>query len=302
MVNAFDVPKTWKHLFSGKVREIYELPGNWLALVATDRVSAFDWVLPNEIPDKGKALTQLAKYWFEELRPILPNHWEPKKEALQTPSPLAPRTMIVKKLKIFPFEFIVRGYLAGSAWKSYKITGRIGPDRKMPEGLAWGQKLSEPLLTPTTKAREAGVHDEDVSWDSVQGALGQEHARCIEQALLEIFRLASEKLSARGLILVDTKFELGEDEEGRIVLADEVLTPDSSRFWWVRDWERHRKSSGSESDLPSLDKQVVRDYLEKTIQWDKKPPAPYLPQELIEKTRATYFELFRAVTGREPEL
>lgn len=300
-VAKIEVPKTWKHSFSGKVREIFEVPQGRLALVATDRVSAFDWVLPNEVADKGKVLTQLAKFWFEELRPIFPNHWEPKLEAMEAPAALAPRTMIVKKLDIFPFEFIVRGHLAGSAWKSYQKSRRVG-DHELPDGLRWADPFAEPLLTPTTKAREAGAHDEDVSWKTVEQSLGKERSQAIAQALMEIFKQAGRRLAGKGIILVDTKFELGQDQEGRVLLADEALTPDSSRFWWTRDWERYRKTSPAPADLPSLDKQVIRDYLEKTIRWDKKPPVPYLPHELIQKTRDTYLELFRAVTGREPVL
>ncbi|MBI4063360.1 MAG: phosphoribosylaminoimidazolesuccinocarboxamide synthase [Elusimicrobia bacterium] len=295
------MPKNWKHIYSGKVRDLYEVDAQTLALVASDRISAFDWVLPDTIEDKGKVLTQISKYWFDQFQATLPNHWLREREADEVPADLAKRTMLVKKVEIFPFEFIVRGYLAGSAWKSYQKGGKIGKDIILPYGLRWGQQLPEPQLTPTTKAREKGTHDEDIPWKTVVEALGVDKAQIIRAKILKLFNEAARRLEERGLILVDTKFELGEDETGQILLADEIFTPDSSRFWWRKDWEAFRKN-GAVGELPPLDKQLVRDYLEKILKWDKKPPIPNLPSELINQTRATYLELFRAVTGKEPSI
>ncbi|MBI2069024.1 MAG: phosphoribosylaminoimidazolesuccinocarboxamide synthase [Elusimicrobia bacterium] len=297
----YSVPPNWQSVYSGKVRDIYEIDPKTWALVASDRISAFDWILPDYVSDKGKILTQLSKYWFERLQNVLPNHWLAAREMDLVPVELAKRAMLVKKVKIFPFEFIVRGYLAGSGWKSYVKEGKAGVDHKLREGLKRGDQLPECLLTPTTKAMEKGSHDEDVSWWTVEKELGKAKADHIHGSVMQIFKTATEHLEERGLILVDTKFELGEDEEGRIVLADEVLTPDSSRFWWRRDWEKYQAAGGKE-ELPALDKQVVRDYLEKTAKWDKKPPVPILPPALIEETRATYIKLFKAVAGRDPDI
>ncbi|MBI4669430.1 MAG: phosphoribosylaminoimidazolesuccinocarboxamide synthase [Elusimicrobia bacterium] len=303
------IPAYCKHVYSGKVRDLYEIDEKTLVLVASDRVSAFDWVLPDYIDDKGKVLTQLSKYWFEKLRLIIPNHWMPERETVELPVELAKRAMVVKKAKIFPFEFIVRGYLAGSAWKTYQASGKVGIDHSFGPGLVCGQKFPEPLMTPSTKAKEKGAHDEDVSWWSVEQALGKDKSNHINGVILEIFKTASKHLEEKGIILVDTKFELGEDDEGTILLADEALTPDSSRFWWKRDWEermseraKERKSEKTDIELAPMDKQLVRDYLEKVAKWDKKPPIPILPPPLVEKTRAAYLELFHAVTGKEPEL
>ncbi|MBI4369627.1 MAG: phosphoribosylaminoimidazolesuccinocarboxamide synthase [Elusimicrobia bacterium] len=299
---ALDVPGNWTLLFSGKVREIYQINDEVLALLASDRVSAFDWVLPNEIPGKGKILTQLSKFWFDKFRAIIPSHWLPARELIEVLGDLRRRTMVVRKLEIFPFEFIVRGYLAGSAWKSYKEKGWIGLDHTLRSGYHYGDKLPESLLTPSTKAREPGVHDEDVSWLRVKAALGEPQSERLRELLLALFKAASEHLESCGLILVDTKFELGVDSDGTVYLADEALTPDSSRFFWKKDWVARQADKTATHELQPVDKQIVRDYLEKEIKWDKQAPAPMLSPAVVEQTRQTYFDLFRAITGAEPEL
>lgn len=284
-----NIPKNWKFLFSGKVRDVYEVDKDCLAFVASDRVSAFDWVLPSSIPDKGKILNQISRYWFKEMASVAANHWAKDRE-VEIPKDSWPRTMMVRRAQVYPFEFIVRGHLAGSLWKNYQ-------NSTLPKGLKFGDSIpGGPILTPTTKEKTPGRHDEDVSWGDVRKTLGAEIAEKIRLAALKIFSLASTNLRAKGIVLVDTKFEFGEIN-GEIVVVDEILTPDSSRFWWAKDYENLPRR-----DLAPLDKQVIRDYLERELLWDKKPPVPALSAEVISKTREIYLKIFRAITGEEPVL
>ncbi len=275
----------------GKVRDVYDL-GETLLLVATDRISAFDWVLPNGIPDKGQVLTGLSVYWFELLK--VPNHLI-STDVLAAGLELAPdeletlrgRSMLVKKARVVPFECVVRGYLSGSAWKEYRTTGSVC-GIPLPAGLVESQAI-EPIFTPATKAQTG--HDENVSFEVMAGSVGKEVAETLQSMSLEVYRIASEHAAGRGLILADTKFEWGfDDETGELLLVDEVLTPDSSRFWSTQSY----RPGGPQ---PSFDKQFVRDWLETTT-WDKASPPPVLPETVVEKTRRKYIEAYEQSTGR----
>jgi phosphoribosylaminoimidazole-succinocarboxamide synthase len=280
----------------GKVRDLYAVDGA-LLLVATDRISAFDHVLASGIPDKGKVLTQISLFWFDLLKDVVPNHLisadvKEYPAALQAYSDqLEGRSMLVKKANMFPVECVVRGYLAGSGWKDYKASGSVC-GIPLPGGLEDGSRLPEPLFTPSTKA-EGGEHDRNISFAETEALAGAEDAAELRRLTLEIYSRAAAHAEARGLILADTKFEFGRTAKG-IILADEVLTPDSSRFWDGKLW----KPGGAQ---PSFDKQFVRDYLEE-IHWNKQAPAPGLPDEVVERTRAKYLEAFRRLTGRDLEL
>ncbi len=274
----------------GKVRDIYDL-GDSLLFVATDRISAFDCVMPNGIPDKGKVLTQMSLFWFELLS-WMPNHllcWD----ATQFPAPLkdfagdlAGRSLIVKKAKTIPLECIVRGYLIGSGWKDYQKTGKVC-GIPLPAGYRQAQKLEEPLFTPSTKA-DSG-HDENISFETAVEIVGREKAEKVRDCTLRIYKEAAAHAEKCGIILADTKFEFG-DLNGEVILIDEVLTPDSSRFWPKSDYRVG-------CSPPSLDKQFVRDYLE-GLDWDKTPPAPALPEEIVMKTREKYLEALKALSGK----
>ena len=275
----------------GKVRDIYDL-GVELLIVATDRLSAFDVVLPTGIPDKGRVLTALSAYWFEHLRNAVPTHFLTA-DADAFPSSLHPyrsalsgRSMIVRKLRRIDLECVVRGYLAGSAWKEYAATG-CAAGVPLPGGLRNGDRLAEPIFTPATKA-DAG-HDENITHAEMARRVGVALAGRLRETSLAIYRDAAARAEQCGLLLADTKFEFGLDGD-RIVLIDEVLTPDSSRFWDVAAYA----ATGS---AESYDKQFVRDYLERAG-WDKRPPAPELPPEVVAGTRARYLEAFRRITGR----
>jgi phosphoribosylaminoimidazole-succinocarboxamide synthase len=275
----------------GKVRDIYDL-GDELLIVATDRLSAFDVVLPTGIPDKGRVLTALSAYWFDRLRDTVLTHFLTA-DADAFPSSLHPyrsalsgRSMIVRKLRRIDLECVVRGYLAGSAWKEYTATG-CAAGVTLPGGLRNGDRLAEPIFTPATKA-DAG-HDENITYAEMARRVGVVLAGRLREASLAIYRDAAARAEECGLLLADTKFEFGLDGD-RIVLIDEVLTPDSSRFW---DAAAYAATGSAES----YDKQFVRDYLERTG-WDKRPPAPELPPEVVAGTRARYLEAFRRVTGR----
>ncbi len=289
----------------GKVRDIYDL-GDSLLIVATDRISAFDVVLPNGIPDKGRVLTQLSLYWFERTQHIVRNHVlsadiDAIASALEavgaqvdegTCAMLEGRSMLVVKTKPYPVECVVRGYLAGSLWKEYvQAGGRENPVTlhgiDLPAGLRESDRLEEPIFTPATKA-EVG-HDENISLEQAVAIAG-EVARELARLSVEIYRFAREEAAQKGIIIADTKFEFGE-KDGQILLIDEVLTPDSSRFWAVDDYVPGRSQ-------PSFDKQYVRDWLESTG-WDKTPPAPDLPDEVVQKTSEKYREAYRRVTGKE---
>ena len=277
-------------LSRGKVRDIYDL-GDALLLVATDRISAFDVVMAEGVPDKGKILTGLSVFWFERLG--VPHHMITHDVAAMPPEisaqaeQLSGRAMLVKKLTILPVECVVRGYLAGSGLKSYRKTGSIC-GVELPPGLREADKLPEPIFTPTTKATSG--HDEEITFEEMTARIGRERAQELADQSIDVYRRASEAAAARGVILCDTKFEWGiEGEGGPALLADEVLTPDSSRFWPGDDYEPGRPQS-------SFDKQFLRDWLESTP-WPKKPPPPPLPPEVIEGTRQRYLEIYERLTG-----
>jgi phosphoribosylaminoimidazole-succinocarboxamide synthase len=277
----------------GKVRDLYAV-GDAMLMVATDRISAFDHVLGTGIPGKGKILTQISLFWFELVRDIVPNHLIATKvadfplELRQYADQLEDRSMLVKRAEMFPVECVARGYIAGSGWKEYKASGTVC-GINLPAGLQDGSRLPEPLFTPSTKSQD-GTHDENISYPAVEGAVGAEVAQELRRLTLAIYEKAGRHAEAKGLILADTKFEFGRTQDG-IVLADEVLTPDSSRFWEASGW----KPGGAQ---PSFDKQFVRDYLE-SIRWNKQAPAPSLPDEVVERTLQKYLEAFRRLTGRE---
>jgi phosphoribosylaminoimidazole-succinocarboxamide synthase len=274
----------------GKVRDIYDADGK-LLIVATDRLSAFDVILPTPIPDKGRVLTQLSLFWFDLLRDVIPNHVV---SATEFPAPfdayredLAGRSMLVRKTAPLPIECVVRGYVSGSGWKDYLATGGIC-GMALPAGLRESDRLPAPIFTPATKA--ATGHDENISFERAAALIGDERARQVRDVSLEIYRRAAEYAEPRGILLADTKFEFGllGDE---LIWIDEALTPDSSRFWPAAQY----KPGGPQ---PSFDKQFVRDYLE-SIHWPKTPPGPELPAEVVSATRGKYREAYRILTGRE---
>jgi phosphoribosylaminoimidazole-succinocarboxamide synthase len=277
----------------GKVRDLYAV-GDALLLVATDRISAFDHVLGSGIPGKGKILTQISLFWFELLRDLVPNHLIAS-EVKDFPAELHPyaeqlegRSMLVKRARMFPIECVARGYLAGSGWKEYQASQTVC-GVALPAGLLDGSRLPEAIFTPATKSQD-GEHDENIGFAQAAALVGEEDAAALRRLTLDIYAKAAAHAESRGLILADTKFEFGRTEEG-ILLADEVLTPDSSRFWEAASWQ----PGGAQ---PSFDKQFVRDYLE-SIRWNKQAPAPALPQEVVERTQAKYLEAFRRLTGRD---
>jgi len=274
----------------GKVRDIYDL-GDKLLIVATDRLSAFDVILPTPIPDKGRVLTQLSLFWFDLLKDAIPNH---VLSATEFPAPfdnftgeLAGRSMVVRKTQPLPIECVVRGYVSGSGWKDYRVTGKIC-GIPLPGSLAESDRLPEPIFTPATKA--ASGHDENISFDHAASLVGKELAERVRAVSLEIYRRAVAYAEPRGIILADTKFEFGL-LHGELIWIDEALTPDSSRFWPAA----HYSPGGPQS---SFDKQFVRDYLER-MQWAKTPPGPELPPEVVEATRAKYREAYRILVGHE---
>jgi phosphoribosylaminoimidazole-succinocarboxamide synthase len=279
-----------KLLNRGKVRDIYDL-GDSLLFIATDRISAFDAVMPNGIPFKGKVLTQISLFWFE-LMNWMPNHLitadiSTRPELSQCVKDLQGRAMIVRKARPLPVECIVRGYLAGSGWKDYQRTGAVS-GIALRSGYKQAEKLDQPLFTPSTKA-DLGMHDEAISLEGVEALLGKDAARDISSLSLKIYKTAADYAQNKGIILADTKFEFG-IYEGKVILIDEALTPDSSRFWPAEQY----KTGGNP---PSLDKQFVRDYLE-TLDWNKTAPGPELPQNVVKKTTEKYLEAYRALTGK----
>jgi phosphoribosylaminoimidazole-succinocarboxamide synthase len=275
----------------GKVRDVYDL-GDSLLFVATDRISAFDCVMPNGIPDKGRVLTAMSLFWFDYIS-WAQNHLlcsevsDFPKMLRKYDKDLEGRSMIVRKVKPIPMECIVRGYLTGSAWKEYKRYGTVG-GYEVRDDYRLSEKLDKALFTPSTKAEEG--HDENVTFEEACELIGEEKAECLSDFSLRIYKDAAQHAERCGIILADTKFEFGELEDGEIILIDEVLTPDSSRFWPKADYVLG-------SNPPSLDKQFVRDYLE-SLDWDKTPPAPALPQDVDEKTREKYLGALRALSGR----
>ena len=273
----------------GKVRDVFELPadgnGPRLLIVATDRLSAFDVVLPDPIPGKGEMLCQISNFWFERTAHIVPNHLTGADVASVLPAGVDPalyaqRAVVTRKLKPVPVEAIARGYLIGSGWKDYQRTGRVS-GIALPDGLRQAEQLPQPIFTPSTKAA-VGDHDENIDFDTMVRTVGADLAEQVRDATLRLYAFAAEYAAQRGIILADTKFEFGTDADGRLYVMDEMLTPDSSRYWPADEY-----SIGSSP--PSYDKQFVRDYLE-TLDWDKTAPGPRLPAEVIERTRAKYAE------------
>ena len=266
------------HVGSGKVREIYKLGDDRLVLVASDRISTFDVVLPTEIPDKGRVLTGLSGFWFARTREIVPNHLV----ALRPDG----RSTEARRLAMLPIECVVRGYLAGSGWKDYLDTGEVCGHR-LPPGLRESERLPGPIFTPATKAKEG--HDENIDRDQAAELVGYELLVEAERVSIALYEHAAAHSAERGILIADTKFELGLDQDGVLTLGDEALTPDSSRFWPVDEYQLGRGQ-------PSFDKQFVRDYCE-SLGWDKTPPGPELPQTVVDGTRARYVEAFERLTG-----
>jgi phosphoribosylaminoimidazole-succinocarboxamide synthase len=270
---------------SGKVREIYE-DGDELIMVASDRISAYDVIMPNPVPDKGKVLTQMSVFWFETTGEIVPNHLISQ----DVPEEVAGRALRVQKLEMYPVECVVRGYLSGSGWKEYQQSGEVC-GIALPEGLTESAKLPEPIFTPATKA-EIGEHDENIDIERAGEILGDAAlAEELKRISIELYSHAADHAAERGIIVADTKFEFGSSPGAEIVLGDEVLTPDSSRFWPADDYEPGRGQA-------SFDKQYVRDYLDE-IGWDHSPPAPELPEEVVQNTRAKYVEAYEKITERD---
>ena len=278
---------------SGKVRELYELPRDHLLMVATDRISAFDVVMPNGIPRKGEVLTRLSAYWFDRTAPVVPNHMVALLDATTArgfgidDASLFGRAMVVRRAQPLAVECVVRGYLAGSGWADYQATGKISGVR-LPPGMRQADRLNEPIFTPTSKAREG--HDEPITYEQVEDVVGVDVANVLKLRSLALYRYAADVAMQRGLIIADTKFEFGV-LDGEVTLIDEALTPDSSRFWPVDGYAPGR-------DQPSFDKQPLRDWLEASG-WDKSPPAPELPPEVVTATSERYIEAYRRLTGDE---
>jgi len=275
----------------GKVRDLYQVDEETLLVIATDRISAFDCVMPNQIPEKGKILTQLSAFWFKKLEDIVGNHllsaeFEDLPELVQDLPELEGRSMLVKRADVFPVECVVRGYLEGSGWKDYKKNG-IVCGHKLPSGLLQCEKLREPLFTPATKA-ESG-HDENIDFERFAAIIGERFAKRLRQISIDLYKKARDFAESKGIIIADTKFEFGLDLNGGLILIDEVLTPDSSRFWEQETYE----PGGPQA---SFDKQFVREYLE-SLDWDKTPPAPALPEEIVNATTARYVEAFERLTS-----
>ena len=283
-----DLPEGYVHLYSGKVRDLYETPDGRLLFVASDRISAYDWVLPTPIPDKGRILTAMSLWWFDRLSDIVENHVV----STRVPAAVERRAMVCSKLDMFPVECVARGYLAGSGLVEYRASSSVC-GVNLPPGLKDGSRLPKTIFTPATKAA-FGDHDENVTFDEVVAAIGQDEAQTLRRLTVAVYERAASIAAERGLLLADTKFEFGLRADGRTVLADEVLTPDSSRFWPAEEWEPGRPQ-------PSFDKQYVRDWLTSPASgWDRSsgeaPPA--LPDEVVERTRAKYVECYERLTGK----
>ncbi len=279
-------------LHRGKVRDVYALDDQRLLLVATDRISAFDCILPTRIERKGEVLTALSTFWFAQLKDVVPNQileadFDRMPAAVQKHPELRGRCVVVKRTEVFPVECVVRGYLEGSGWKDYRATGAVC-GHHLPAGLLQCDRLPKPLFTPATKA--AAGHDENITEAEFASIVGENDAAKLRAYSLELYRRASEYALSRGIIIADTKFEFGRDADGGIILIDEVLTPDSSRFWSADAYQPGRAQA-------SFDKQFVREYLE-TLDWDKRPPAPELPSDVARATTERYLEAFHILTGR----
>ena len=280
-----------KKISSGKVREIYEVDDKSLLMVVSDRISAFDVILPNEVPDKGKILNKISEFWFNFTKSFVENHVISTKlsdfPAEFQNEQFEDRSMLVKKLKMVPIECIVRGYITGSGWKSYQKDGTVCGIR-LPEGLQESQKLEQPIFTPSTKAEEG--HDENISFEKTCELIGTDLATKIRDVSIEIYTKCSEYALTKGIIIADTKFEFGLDETGNLILADEVLTPDSSRFWPLDEYQVGRSQK-------SFDKQYLRDWLKQT-NWDAENPTP-IPADVIDTTRSKYIEAYERLTGKK---
>ena len=284
--------RSLKKIHQGKVRDIYDVDDQHLLIVATDRLSAFDVVLPDPIPFKGQVLTQISLFWFGKTVHIAPNHLSDLRvedviSDAQERAQLKDRAMVVKKLNALPLEAVVRGYLIGSGYKDYKAHGSIC-GIPLPAGLVMAARLPEPLFTPASKA-PAGAHDENIEYDAIVKLVGKECAASIRRIALDVYRFAAEHARARNIIIADTKFEFGVDKAGNLFLIDEALTPDSSRFWPMASYKPGISP-------PSFDKQFVRDYLE-SLHWNKKPPAPHLPPEILARTSDNYREALKLLTA-----
>ncbi len=280
-------------IHTGKVRDVYEAGNDRLLLVATDRISAFDCVMPNQVPRKGEVLTKLSAFWFELLNEITANHlitvnFDDMPDAVKINPELESRSSLVTKTTVFPVECVVRGYLEGSGWRDYQATGEIC-GHKIPEGMKQCERLPEPIFTPATKA--ATGHDENIDEARFAEIVGDETAEVLKSRTLEIYKKAGEYALSKGIIIADTKLEFGMDKDGNILLIDEVLTPDSSRFWSADEFDPGKPQA-------SFDKQFVREYLE-TLDWDKQPPAPELPRAIVEATTSRYLEAYKLLTGKD---
>jgi phosphoribosylaminoimidazole-succinocarboxamide synthase len=281
-----------RRIHQGKVRDIYDVDADHLLIVTTDRLSAFDVVLPDPIPFKGTVLTQISRFWFEKTRHIVPNHLTGVKPQDVVADPeeraqLAGRSMVVRKLSALPIEAVVRGYLIGSGYKDYQLHGSVC-GIALPSGLQMAQALPEPIFTPAWKA-PAGQHDQNIDFEAIVKLVGRDHATRIRRIALEIYRFAAEHARARDIIIADTKFEFGTDKAGNLLLIDEVITPDSSRFWPVASYKPGVSP-------PSFDKQFVRDYLE-SLHWNKRPPAPHLPPDILARTSENYRKALALLTA-----
>ncbi|MGI8734944.1 MAG: phosphoribosylaminoimidazolesuccinocarboxamide synthase [Pyrinomonadaceae bacterium] len=278
----------------GKVRDVYVVDDISLLVVATDRISAFDCVLPTPIHRKGEVLTALSEFWFEQLADVVPNHLittdlaQMPESVQRHADELKGRSMLVRRAEVFPVECVVRGYLVGSGWKDYLRTGEVC-GHKLPEGLQESAELPEPIFTPSTKAEQS--HDENISEATVREMLGEKTTTFLRETSLRLYNQARDYARQRGIIIADTKFEFGRAENGQIILIDEVLTPDSSRFWPLEAYVPGKSQ-------PSFDKQFVRDYLE-TLNWDKMPPAPAIPIHIAEATTGRYLDAYKLITGRD---
>lgn len=282
-----DLIQGWTHFQSGKVRDLYRDANGEILLVASNRISAYDWIMPTAIPDKGAILTKLSLFWFEKLNEITAHHVI----SSEVPAAVKGRAIICKPLTIFPVECVVRGYLAGSGWAEYQKNSQVC-GVTLPGGLLDGSKLVEPIFTPATKAA-MGDHDENISLDQAKEIVGKEIGEELAARSIKIYNFANEFARERGIIIADTKFEFGRDEQGVIYLADEVLTPDSSRFWPANSWKPGTTQL-------SYDKQFLRDWLTASG-WDRSSPPPELPDEIVEKTRERYLEAYFTITGKKFE-
>ncbi len=288
-MTCMDIP--FPRIHQGKVRDVYQIDDQHLLMVASDRLSAFDVVLPDAIPHKGALLTQISNFWFGQTAPIIKNHLADVNvsDVMPNASPdLQARAVVCKKLKALPCEAIVRGYIIGSGWKDYLATGQVC-GITLPADLQQAEKLEQALFTPSSKAA-VGDHDENITFEQLVNLIGQERAVQLKSVSIAIYRAARDHVESRGLIIADTKFEFGLDENDELVLMDEVLTPDSSRFWNQANYQ-----VGTSPE--SYDKQFVRDYLE-TLDWDKSPPGPHIPTDIINKTAEKYHEAYQRITGQ----